>query len=161
MWWRIPEHSKNLMLIFFCWAKQIVMKINCVLLSRQDIGQALLMPSSKGHCLYYEMSEISSLPRLCLQIDARWIVLLQNLQHKNLSPSPALVKQLGLKDKLRLSRGLSMEILCPHEYDIPLIRGGHLEGPHVFRFLLCTFVSELWPQMWGTSIQGKMNNWNP
>ena len=26
---------------FFCWAQQIVMKINCVLLSRQDIGQAL------------------------------------------------------------------------------------------------------------------------
>ena len=54
-----------------------------------------------------------------------------------------------------------METLCPHEYDIPLVRGGHLEGPHVFGFLICAFVSELWPQTWGTSIQGEMNNWNP
>ena len=33
------------------------------------------------------------------------------------------IKQLGLKDDLRLSRGFSMETLCPHEYDIPLVRG--------------------------------------
>ena len=52
-------------------------------------------------------------------------------------------KQLGLKDNLRLKRGFSIEILCPHEYDIPLVRGGHLEGPHVFGFLICAFVSEL------------------
>ena len=30
------------------------------------------------------------------------------------------IKQLGLKDDLRLSRGFLMETLCPHEYDIPL-----------------------------------------
>ena len=53
------------------------------------------------------------------------------------------IKQLGLKDNLRLKRGFSMETLCPHEYDIPLVRGGHLEGPHVFGFLICAFVSEL------------------
>ena len=53
------------------------------------------------------------------------------------------IKQLGLKDNLCLSRGFSMETLCPHEYDIPLVRGGHLEGPHVFGFLICAFVSEL------------------
>ena len=40
------------------------------------------------------------------------------------------IKQLGLKDNLRLKRGFSMETLCPHEYDIPLVRGGHLEGPN-------------------------------
>ena len=53
------------------------------------------------------------------------------------------IEQLGLKDNLRLKRGFSMETLCPHEYDIPLVRGGHLEGPHVFGFLICAFVSEL------------------
>ena len=53
------------------------------------------------------------------------------------------IKQLGLKDNLRLKRGFSMETLCPHEYDIPLVRWGHLEGPHVFGFLICAFVSEL------------------
>ena len=53
------------------------------------------------------------------------------------------IKQMGLKDNLRLKRGFSMETLCPHEYDIPLVRGGHLEGPHVFGFLICAFVSEL------------------
>ena len=34
-----------------------------------------------------------------------------------------------------MSRGFSMDTLRPHEYDIPLDRGGHLEGPHVFAFL--------------------------
>ena len=34
---------------------------------------------------------------------------------------------------------LSMEKLGTHEYDIPLVRGGHLEGPHVFVFLSCGF----------------------
>ena len=63
--------------------------------------------------------------------------------------------------KLCLSHSFLTETLCPHEYDIPLVRGGHLEGPHVFGFLICAFVSELWPQTWGTSIQGEMNNWNP
>ena len=53
------------------------------------------------------------------------------------------MKQLGLKDNLRLSHSFSMETLSPHEYDIPLVRGGHLEGPHVFGFLICAFVSEL------------------
>ena len=27
MWWRIPEHSKNLMLIFFCWANKSSWKL--------------------------------------------------------------------------------------------------------------------------------------
>ena len=35
---------------------------------------------------------------------------------------------------MRMSRGFSMDTLRPHEYDIPLDRGGHLEGPHVFGF---------------------------
>ena len=56
------------------------------------------------------------------------------------------IKQLGLKDNLRLKRGFSMETLCPHEYDIPLVRGGHLEGPHVFGFLIHVFPSEIWTQ---------------
>ena len=60
-----------------------------------------------------------------------------------------------------LCRGFSMETFRTHEYGIPLVRGAHLEGPHVFGFLICAFVSELWPQTWGTSIQGEMNNWNP
>ena len=54
------------------------------------------------------------------------------------------IKQLGLKDYLRLKRGFSMETLCPHEYDIPLFRGGHLEGPHVFGFLIHVFPFEIW-----------------
>ena len=37
-----------------------------------------------------------------------------------------------------------------------MTKGG---GQHVFSFLICAFVSELWPQMWGTSIQGERNNW--
>ena len=53
---------------------------------------------------------------------------------------------LGLKDNLRLKCGFSMETLCPHEYDIPLVRGGHLEGPHVFGFLIHVFPSEIWTQ---------------
>ena len=44
------------------------------------------------------------------------------------------IKQLGLKDNLCLKRGFSMETLCPDEYDIPVVRGGHLEGPHVSDF---------------------------
>ena len=43
----------------------------------------------------------------------------------------------------QMSRGFSMDTLRPHEYDIPLDRGGHLEGPHVFSFLIGAFVSEL------------------
>ena len=45
-----------------------------------------------------------------------------------------------------LSRGVSMETLGPHEYDIPVVRGGHLEGTHVFGFLIHTFPSEIWSQ---------------
>ena len=37
---------------------------------------------------------------------------------------------------MRMSRRFSMDTLRPHEYDIPLDRGGHLEGPHVFGFLI-------------------------
>ena len=48
-----------------------------------------------------------------------------------------------LQSVLRLSRGFSMEMFRTHEYGIPLVRGGHLEGPHVFGFLICAFVSEL------------------
>ena len=54
------------------------------------------------------------------------------------------IKQLGFKEDLRLKRGFSMETLCPHEYDIPLVSGGHLEGPHVFGFLMHVFPSEIW-----------------
>ena len=39
-----------------------------------------------------------------------------------------------------------METLGPHEYDIPAVRGGHFEGPHVFGFLIHTFPSEIWSQ---------------
>ena len=53
------------------------------------------------------------------------------------------IEQLGLKDNLRLKRGFSIKTLCPHENDIPLVRGGHLEGPNVFGFLICPLVSEL------------------
>ena len=56
------------------------------------------------------------------------------------------IKQLGLKDNLRLSHGFSMETLCPHEYDIPVVRGGHLEGPQVFGFLMHAFPSDIWFQ---------------
>ena len=56
------------------------------------------------------------------------------------------IKQLRLKDNLRLKRGFSMQALCPHEYDIPSVRGGHLEGPHVFGFLIHAFPSEIWSQ---------------
>ena len=56
------------------------------------------------------------------------------------------LKQLRLKDNLCLSRGFSMETLCPYECDILLVRGGHLEGPHVFRFLMLAFPSEIWSQ---------------
>ena len=47
---------------------------------------------------------------------------------------------------MQMSRGFSMDTLRPHEYDIPLDRGGHLEGPHVFGFLIHAFPSELWSQ---------------
>ena len=45
------------------------------------------------------------------------------------------IKQLGFKDNLCLKCGFSMETLCPHEYDIAVV--SHLEGPHVFGFLIC------------------------
>ena len=45
-----------------------------------------------------------------------------------------------------LSRGFSMDTLRTHEYDIPLDRGGHLEGPYVFGFLIHAFPSEIWSQ---------------
>ena len=48
-----------------------------------------------------------------------------------------------LQTVLRLSRGFSMETFRTHEYGLPLVRGGRLEGPHVFGFLICAFVSEL------------------
>ena len=32
-----------------------------------------------------------------------------------------------------------METFRIHKYDIPLVRGGHLEGPHVFGFLIHGF----------------------
>ena len=44
---------------------------------------------------------------------------------------------------MRMSRRFSMDTLRPHEYDVPLDRGGHLEGPHVFGFLIFAFVSDL------------------
>ena len=44
---------------------------------------------------------------------------------------------------MRMSRGFSMDTLRPHEYDIPLDRGGHLEGPHVFGFLINTFLGPI------------------
>ena len=71
------------------------------------------------------------------------------------------IKQLGLKDTLRLKCRFMMETLHSHKYDTPLARVGHLGGPHVFGFLIKAFCLEIWPQMWGTSIQGEMNNWNP
>ena len=33
-----------------------------------------------------------------------------------------------------------METFRTHEYGIPLVGGGHLEGPHVFGFLICPLV---------------------
>ena len=41
---------------------------------------------------------------------------------------------------MRMPRGFSMDTLLSHEYDIPLDRGGHLEGPHVFGFLINAFL---------------------
>ena len=41
---------------------------------------------------------------------------------------------------MRMLRRFSMDTLRPHEYDIPLDRGGHLEGPHVFGFLINAFL---------------------
>ena len=55
------------------------------------------------------------------------------------------IKQLGLKDNLRLKCCFSMETL---ECDTQLVRGGHLEGPHVFGFLIHVFPSEIWTQTW-------------
>ena len=46
------------------------------------------------------------------------------------------IKQNRLKDDPRLRCGLSIETLCTHEFDIPLARVDHAEGPHVFTFLL-------------------------
>ena len=54
------------------------------------------------------------------------------------------IKQLRLKDDLRLWRGFSMEKLGTREYDILLVRRDHLEGLHVFVFLIHAFVFELW-----------------
>ena len=34
-------------------------------------------------------------------------------------------------------------MLCTHEYDIPLLKVGHGEGPHVLNFLISAFVVEL------------------
>ena len=40
------------------------------------------------------------------------------------------------------------EMLCTHEYGIPLVWVGDGEGPHVFTFFIFAFVFELWSQMW-------------
>ena len=40
----------------------------------------------------------------------------------------------------------SMETICSHEYDIPVVRGVHLEGPDVFGYLIHAFPSEIWSQ---------------
>ena len=56
------------------------------------------------------------------------------------------IKQLRLKEDLCLSRGFSMETLRPHEYDIPVVTGDHLEGAHVLGFLIHAFPSEIWSQ---------------
>ena len=45
-----------------------------------------------------------------------------------------------------LSRRFSVDTLCPHEYDMLVVRGGHLEGPHVFGLLMHAFPSEIWSQ---------------
>ena len=50
------------------------------------------------------------------------------------------IKQNRLKDDLPLSRGFSMETLRTHEYDIPLARVDHGEGPQVLTFLISAFV---------------------
>ena len=39
-----------------------------------------------------------------------------------------------------------VETLRPHEYDIPVVRGGQMEGPDVFGFLIHSYPSEIWPQ---------------
>ena len=44
------------------------------------------------------------------------------------------------------------------EYDISLVRGGHLEGPNVFGFLIHAFPIEIWCQMQRTSNHGERNN---
>ena len=52
-----------------------------------------------------------------------------------------------------------MEILRTHEYDIVLVRGGHLGGPHVFGFLIHAIPSEIWSQTYeanGASMHGEM-----
>ena len=54
------------------------------------------------------------------------------------------IKQNRLKDHVHLWRGPSIQMLCTHEYDIPLARVDHGEGPHVFTFLISAFVFELW-----------------
>ena len=51
------------------------------------------------------------------------------------------------KYDLRWKHHFSMEILRTHEYDISLVRGGHLEGPHVFGFLIHAFPFKIWCQM--------------
>ena len=50
-----------------------------------------------------------------------------------------------------------METLFPYEYDIPVVRGGHLEGPHVFGFLIHVFPSKIWSQTCGASMHGEIN----
>ena len=44
------------------------------------------------------------------------------------------------KDHLCLSRGFLMETLHTHEYEIPLARVDHGEGPQVSTFLISAFV---------------------
>ena len=46
------------------------------------------------------------------------------------------IKQNRLKERLRVKRCLSMEMLHIHEYGIPLVRVNNCEGPHVFTFLI-------------------------
>ena len=44
-----------------------------------------------------------------------------------------------------------METLRTHEYDIPLARVDHGEGPHVFTFLICASSSSYDPKCKGKS----------
>ena len=57
------------------------------------------------------------------------------------------IKQNRLKETFHWTPLFSKEKFHIHEYDIPLDRVGHCWEPHVFSFLICALVFELWSQM--------------
>ena len=102
----------------------------------------------KIHWIYHE---IKSQPQLNYNMCC---ALALHITISRLHNDCALSSNLCKSCLLCLSRGFSMVTLCPHEYDILVVRGGHLEGPHVFGFLIHALPSEIWYQTYGASLHG-------